>query len=150
MAVSPLDAIAQADNSAKMGSMPSPEASRRKPRESPSLLAPAAYLALRSGNPTGPTCGLEMVQRPRPQMVRPQAGADPWRKPDVRLETHAAVQRWQFDVRSPLGSASTLEELGKALGSARRQAREMREQGLLRETTRQMIDRVLGHLEISR
>jgi hypothetical protein len=53
-------------------------------------------------------------------------------------------------VRSPLGSASTLEELGKALGSARRQAREMREQGLLRETTRQMIDRVLGHLEISR
>ena len=29
MAVSPLDAIAQADNSAKMGSMPSPEASRR-------------------------------------------------------------------------------------------------------------------------
>jgi len=47
-------------------------------------------------------------------------------------------------VRSPLGSASTLEELGKALASARGQTRKMREQGLLRETTRQMIDRVLG------
>jgi biotin operon repressor len=55
-----------------------------------------------------------------------------------------------LNVRSPLGSASSLEELGKALGSARRQTREMREQGLLRETTRQMIDRVLGHPEISR
>ena len=50
-----------------------------------------------------------------------------------------------LNVRSPLGSASTLEELGKALGSARSQTRKMREQGLLRETTRQMIARVLGH-----
>jgi hypothetical protein len=48
-----------------------------------------------------------------------------------------------LNVRSPLSSACTLEELGKAIGAARGQTRKMREQGLLRETIRQLINRVL-------
>jgi hypothetical protein len=49
-----------------------------------------------------------------------------------------------LNVRSPCSGAATFEELGRALGTARWQTRKMREQGLLRETTRQMFARVLG------
>jgi hypothetical protein len=49
-----------------------------------------------------------------------------------------------LNVRSPCSGAATFEELGRALGTARWQTRKMRKQGLLRETTRQMIARVLG------
>lgn len=50
----------------------------------------------------------------------------------------------KLNVRSPCSGAATFEELGRALGSARWQTKKMKEQGLLRETTRQMIERVLG------
>ena len=50
----------------------------------------------------------------------------------------------KLNVHSPYSGAATFEELGRALGSARWQTRKMKEQGLLRETPRQMIDRVLG------
>jgi len=50
----------------------------------------------------------------------------------------------KLNVRSPLSGGATFEELGSALGSARWQTRKMKEQGLLRETTRQMMERVLG------
>jgi hypothetical protein len=61
-------------------------------RKSASSLAPTAAVALRNGKPTDPAFNAEMVQRHRPEMVWPQAGADLGRKPDVRLEAHAAVQ----------------------------------------------------------
>jgi hypothetical protein len=51
----------------------------------------------------------------------------------------------KLNVRSPLSGSATFEELGQALGSAQWQTRKMRQQGLLRETTRQAAARVLGH-----
>jgi hypothetical protein len=53
-------------------------------------------------------------------------------------------QNGKLNVRSPLSSAATFEELGRALGSARWQTRKMKGQGLLRETTRGIIKRVLS------
>jgi len=50
----------------------------------------------------------------------------------------------RLNVRSPLSGGATFEELGRELAAAKGRTRKMREQGLLRETTRQMIDRVLG------
>jgi hypothetical protein len=50
----------------------------------------------------------------------------------------------KLNVRSPLSGNATFEELGNALGTAQWQTRKMKGQGLLRETTRQMIQRVLG------
>jgi len=50
----------------------------------------------------------------------------------------------QLNVRSPLSGNATYIELGRELLRAQFQTRKMREQGLLRETTRQMVDRVMG------
>ena len=50
----------------------------------------------------------------------------------------------RLNVRSPCGGAATFKELGRELVSARVVTQRMKEQGLLRETSRQMIDRVLG------
>jgi hypothetical protein len=75
---------------------------------------------------------------------RRNTDTDPWRESEYVSKLTQQFKDGHLNAQSPLGSASTLEELGKALGSARRQTREMREQGPLRETTRQMIDRVLG------
>jgi hypothetical protein len=45
----------------------------------------------------------------------------------------------KLNVRSPLSGNATFEELGNALGTAQWQTRKLKGQGLLRETTRQMI-----------
>jgi hypothetical protein len=53
-------------------------------------------------------------------------------------------QDGELNVLSPLSGTATFGDLGKALVSAQCETRRMKEQGLLRETSRQMIDRVLG------
>jgi len=50
----------------------------------------------------------------------------------------------RLNVRSPVSGSATFEELGRELAAAKWRTRKMREQGLLRETTRQMVDRVLN------
>jgi hypothetical protein len=50
----------------------------------------------------------------------------------------------RLNVTSTVKGSATFEELGRELAAAKWRTRKMREQGLLRETTRQMVDRVLG------
>ena len=117
----------------------------RKPRDETSrklsALAGAASLALRDRNSVDPARCPQVVQRSQPAMVRS------WTRAGAGLYISKLTRQFKdgnLNVRSPCSGAATFEELGRALGSARWQTKKMKEQGLLRETTRQMIERVLG------